>query len=102
MNATWPPNNPDPGHVGLRVQVWPHDPGANGEDYHSGHLPAAEAARVLRDIAARCDSWADPECPWAGQDGHAPTRPPLTDDERAARDAAERAAWDAAYAKETR
>lgn len=71
----WPPNNPDPGKVGFRVEAWPHDPGANGEDYHSGHLPAAEAARVLRDIADRCESWTDPDCPWDGQPGHAPARP---------------------------
>jgi hypothetical protein len=98
----WPPDNPDPGKVGYRIEAWPHDPGANGEDYHSGHLPAAEVARALRNIADRCERyWADPECPWAGEPGHTPAPPPLTDEERAARDAAQRAKA-AAYAQETR
>jgi hypothetical protein len=92
----WPPNNPDPGNVGFRVEAWPHDPGANGEDYHSGHMPAAEVARVLRDIADRCEKyWSDPECPWDGQPGHAPTTPPIDEEEQRRAEAAKRAAWEA-------
>lgn len=65
----WPPNNPDIGSVSFRLEVWPHDPGANGEDYHSGHMPAGEVARILRYVADRCESWADPECPWPEEQG---------------------------------
>jgi hypothetical protein len=91
----WPPDNPEVGKVGFRVEAWPHDPGANGQEYVSGHMPAAEAARWLREIADRIDGWADPDCPWAGQDGHAPAPPPR-DQEQDRRDKeAKRRAWEA-------
>ncbi len=96
---TFPPNNPEPGKVGFRVEAWPHDPGANGEEYVSGHMPAAEASRWLRDIADRIDGWADPECPWAGDEGHLPAPPPLTDEQRAERDRAEKAKYLAKVAR---
>lgn len=89
---SFPPNNPDVGKVSFRVEAWPHDPGANGEDYHSGHLPAAEVARILRDLADRCDSWGDPDCPWDGQPGHAPAKPPVDDEQQRRAEAAKRAA----------
>lgn len=64
------PNNPDVGKVAFRIDAWPHDPGANGQEYVSGHMPAAEVAQWLREIADRCGQyWGDPECPWAGDDG---------------------------------
>jgi hypothetical protein len=89
---SYPPNNPEVGKVAFRVEAWPHDPGANGEEYVSGHMPAAEAAKWLRDIADRCEGWADPECPWAGDDGHAPAQ--QRDEEQDRRDeAAKRAAF---------
>lgn len=90
------PDNPDVGWVAFRIDAWPHDPGANGQEYASGHMPAPEAARWLRDIADRCERyWSDPECPWAGDEGHASMTP--RDEERERR---EEAAKLAAYRAE--
>ena len=47
----------EPGWVAFEVEAVPFWPGANGEDWHKGTLPAADAARVLRDIADRCENY---------------------------------------------
>jgi len=62
---TFPPDNPTRGEISFRIEAWPHDPGANGEHYSAGCLPAAEVVRELRHLADRIEQdWAHPECPW--------------------------------------
>jgi hypothetical protein len=57
--------NPAPGEVAYRIEVWPHDSGANGEEWSVGTQSAADLARELRRLADRVErDWADPECPF--------------------------------------
>lgn len=60
-----PKDNPDIGMVSFRLEAWPHDPGANGEEYESGCLPAVDVVAILRRLANRVEfEWVNPECPW--------------------------------------
>lgn len=75
-----------PGDVCFSVEVVPFHPGANGEEYHSGRLPANEAARALREVADRCDrEWGAGQVELPYVEG-----PPLGDDALRKRLAAEK------------
>lgn len=43
-----PWHNPEPGQVRFKLEVWPHEPGLNGESYTSGCMPADQVAAILR------------------------------------------------------
>jgi len=66
INRRW--SNPPVGEVWFHVEAWPHDREANGEEYMTACLPAADVARDLRRLADRIESdWATPECPWPSE-----------------------------------
>ena len=55
--------NPLKGFVRFRIELYPHDPGANGEEYTSGELSAYEVVLELRRIANRVElDWINQEC----------------------------------------